>query len=180
MASTDKFIDILTVVDGKSLWQDYKSRPGTLQNPTPLGYSASKYIYMLVRRSEANNGAEAQPELNVAVKTGDTVRFRSISLTGNTSYGTLIYRFDFYSANAGQSLILTPTPNIQTKNVPTLNIGGDGKPDFGSQSYQDFFFSTLAEKEGQVTYELCIMLTDNQGNKLGYFTWDPYLTITKG
>ncbi|ATB43163.1 hypothetical protein CYFUS_008643 [Cystobacter fuscus] len=175
MSSTDPFIDILTVIDAKSLLKDYASKPGTKGSPTNLGGNASKYVYMLVKRGEANN-MEAQDELSVAVKTSDTIRWRAASLTLNTGPSTLLYQMN---VSAGGNDITTPAPYEAAIKIPTPVINGNNVTSIGSQPYKDFYFQSTARYPGQVTYQLYFMLVDDQGNPVGYFYWDPFLTITQ-
>lgn len=175
MASTDPFIDILTVIDAESLIKDYGSQPGSRDYPTNLGNNAGKYVYMLVKRSEANN-MEAQSELSVAVKTGDIIRWRACSLTMDTNLSTLLYKMNI---SAGVGLITSPAPNEASIKIPTPVIVDDKVTSFGTQPYVDFYFQATAQSVGGVTYQLSFTLTDNQGNPKGYFVWDPYLTITQ-
>lgn len=180
MATNDSFIDILTVIDAKSLMDDYAANPGTKDFPTTPANPA-KYMYMLVKRSEANN-MEAQPELSVAVKTGDVVNWRATSMTTNTSLATLLYRMHI---SQGDDLVTAPAPigPVQV-DVPDPVTDGNVVSSIGTQRFYDFYFQATAVRPGspgmnQVTYQQFIMLTDNQGNPVGYFGWDPYLTITQ-
>jgi hypothetical protein len=81
MANIDPFVDILTVIDAQRLMDDHPdASPDTVSS---LGSDPGEYVYMLVTRAEVI-GIEAGYELNVAVKTGDLVRWRATSLTRNT------------------------------------------------------------------------------------------------
>jgi hypothetical protein len=175
MASTDPFIDILTVIDTESLMRDYGSSPGSMASPTCLGANATKYVYMLVKRSEANN-TEAQYELSVAAKTGDNIRWRACSLTMNTDLSTLLYKMN---VSEGSGNITAPAANEASIKIPTPVISGNQVTSYGTEPYVDFYFQATARSVGRVTYQLYFILSDNQGNPKGYYYWDPYLTITQ-
>lgn len=180
MANNDNFIDILTVIDAKSLVSDCGPNQSTSGNAIVLGgrLDASKYIYMLVKRSEVV-GIEAQPELKVAVKTGNIIRWRLTSLTVNTGYSTLLYRMNI---SGGSGLITTPAPYEASIKVPKPEADDNGGVTINTQHtqpYKDFYFQSTARTPGDVTYQLYFMLSDDQGKPFGYFYWDPYLTITR-
>ncbi|PTL80271.1 AidA/PixA family protein [Vitiosangium sp. GDMCC 1.1324] len=179
MASNDPFIDILTVIDAKSIVSDYSPNQSTSGSPISLGNRANQYVFMLVKRSEAANGIEAIPELNVAAQTGDILRWRTSSLTMNTGYSTLLYQMRLQNnGSPGNELITIPAPYEGSIKIPKPAPDGNGVS-IGSQPYKDFYFQSTAQRPGKVTYQLYFMLADNQGKPFGYFYWDPFVTITQ-
>ncbi|KFE61976.1 AidA/PixA family protein [Hyalangium minutum] len=175
MSSTDPFVDILTVIDAKSIVEDFSNNRGSKDRPAGLGNNAGEYIYMLVKRSVVS-GAEAYYELKVDVKTNDILRWRTASLTMNTGYSTLAYGM---TVSAGAGLITSPQPFETSIKIPTPQLNGGSIGSVGTQPYKDFFFQTTAQQPGNVTYQIQFMLSDSEGKAWGYFTWDPYISISR-
>ncbi|NTX12037.1 hypothetical protein HUA76_14655 [Myxococcus sp. CA056] len=176
MGQDNGFIDVLTVVDVDKVIGKYGPN-ASLDNP---GVAIADCVYMLVRRDSAV-GAEAIPELTVAAKTNDNLRWRLASLTLNTRYSALLYKMNV-SGNA--QCITQPQPLVSHIKVPVPEVSGGQSSGFNVQPYVDFFFQSTAMLPtatlpgGRVTYQLYLQVTDNQGNKVGTYSWDPYITIT--
>lgn len=176
MANIDPFVDILTVIDAQRLMDDHPdASPDTVSS---LGSDPGEYVYMLVTRAEVI-GIEAGYELNVAVKTGDLVRWRATSLTRNTGLSTLLYHVETHSS----PLISPPASSLTRVTIPAA-VGDDPSRRPTTQPYYDFFFQTTAQDPGspgshQVAYQLYFMLLDEQGHTVGRFSWDPFLTISR-
>ncbi|MBZ4401478.1 AidA/PixA family protein [Myxococcus sp. MISCRS1] len=176
MAQDDGFIDVLTVVDVDKVLKVHGPN-GSADEP---GVPISDCVYMLVRKDDAV-GMEAIPELTVAAKTSDTLRWRMASLTLNTQYSAVLYKMRV-SGNA--QCISPPQPLVSHIKVPVPEVAGGQVDGYNTQPYVDFYFQSTALQptasltDQKVTYQLYVQVTDNQGNKVGTYSWDPYITIT--
>ncbi|RKH71282.1 AidA/PixA family protein [Corallococcus aberystwythensis] len=176
MAQDSGFIDVLTVVDVDKVISKYHPN-ASADEP---GVSISDCVYMLVRRDEAV-GAEAIPELTFAAKTSDTLRWRLASLTLNTRYSAVLYKM---RVSGNPDCITRPQPLVSNIKVPVPEVSGGQSSGFNTQDYVDFFLQSTALSptatvpNQKVTYQLYVQITDNQGNKVGTYSWDPYITIT--
>ncbi|WP_426747601.1 AidA/PixA family protein [Myxococcus faecalis] len=176
MAQDDGFVDVLTVVDVDKVLKEYGPN-GSVDEP---GVSIADCVYMLVRKDDAV-GMEAISELTVAAKTNDTLRWRMASLTLNTGYSAVLYKMNV-SGNA--QCISPPQPLVSHIKVPVPEVAGGQVDGYNTQPYVDFFFQstalhpTAALSGQRVTYQLYVQVTDNLGNKVGTYSWDPYITIT--
>ncbi|MFY1828445.1 AidA/PixA family protein [Myxococcus fulvus] len=176
MAQDDGFIDVLTVVDVDKVLKLHGPN-GSADEP---GVPIADCVYMLVRKDDAV-GMEAISELTVAAKTSDTLRWRMASLTLNTGYTAVLYKMRV-SGNA--QCITPPQPLVSNIKVPVPEVAGGQVDGYNTQPYVDFYFQSTALQPtasltGQrVTYQLYVQVTDNLGNKVGTYSWDPYITIT--
>lgn len=170
MGQDSGFIDVLTVVDVDKVISKYG---GNSSPDSPHG-SIADCVYMLVRRDSAV-GAEAIPELTVAAKPSDNLRWRLASLTLNTRYSALLYKMNI---SVNPQCITQPQPLVSHIKVPVPEVSGGQSSGFNVQPYVDFYFQSTALSLGRVTYQLYLQVTDNQGNKVGTYSWDPYITIT--
>ncbi|WP_426754926.1 AidA/PixA family protein [Myxococcus sp. Y35] len=176
MAQDNGYVDILTVVDVDKVISEYGPN-ASLDDP---GVAIADCVYMIVRRSDAD-GAEAIPELTVDVSTNDILRWRLVSLTLNTRYSAVLYKM---TVSENPDCITQPQPLVSSVMVPVPEVVGGQPGGFNTQPYKDFYFQATALQPtatvpGQkVTYQLYVQVTDNKGNKVGTYSWDPFITIT--
>lgn len=176
MADTDSLIDILVVIDAESVMEQNSDKLST-DPKKPLSIGANpNLVYMFVKWDEVISG-NASSNLNVSVTPNDVIRWRGTSLTMNTRYSVVLTDCE---VSQGQNLISPPLPITPQVSVPVPELDGNTvmttPPTF--QNFQDLYFQSTALNTGKVTYTFSFAVTNNDGNVLGYFKWDPTLTIS--
>lgn len=174
MADTEQFIDILIVVDAETVMDTYQGNLSTdPSSPRSLG-TVTNLLYMFVKYDEVRSG-QATSDLTVAVNPNNVVRWRAVSLTMNTAYSVVL---SSCSISAGQSLITQPVPIVRSVYVPVPTVTGNIVTGTTKATLDDFFFQADAVGDGTVTYTFTFAVTSNEGKVLGYFKWDPTLSIS--
>lgn len=162
-------IDVLVVFDAATILANHTSPSQNSGAPTSVGTG----IYMIVDSAHAAGG-QATTELTLKAETGDTIRWRESTLA-STDYEALLYGFTSEQSTTS-SLITTPTPILITVTEPFPNPTNLTMPE--TQTVQDYFWNCTVENAGSLTYQFQFMLVSRQGAVQGYFTWDPFITIS--
>ncbi len=165
--SGPEIIDMLIVMDGESMVDTL--RPGTMDQPTVV---PTKLIYMIAKDEKAVFG-QASKELKITATTGDILRWRASSLSLNSAYQVLLYK---YFALRGDDLLSPPVALIVDEKSPLPNPSAPTKPTI--QTYKDHFWQATVLSPGEVTYAFQFMVMDREGDQLGYYYWDPFIQIT--
>jgi len=161
-------VDILMIMDAETLVQQYPK--GTADNPTVV---PEPLIY-LVTDSQYVDFGQASKELKINIKTLDEIRWRSTSLSMNSSYYSLLYKFELKNGNP---IISTPVPLLAKVQVPLPDMSNPTVPK--TQEVENYFWSSTSLSEGEITYTFYFMILDRDNNPLGYYYWDPFIKITK-
>jgi len=183
--SKTRTVDILVAIDCDQIIEDYGGqddahKPSTEPlKPTQLS-DPKKYIYMITKSSDVISG-NAGDALNIKVKVGDVIRWRETSLTADFDSSTVFANFVGYtSANDGR--ISDPRPEVDDKMEPQPVEGAPPwKIAMKSTPYHYWQCEVKHKKEGpdpgKVTYHWIFQIFDPDGKSLGYFAWDPWITI---
>ncbi|PTL80270.1 inclusion body family protein [Vitiosangium sp. GDMCC 1.1324] len=174
MSETENLIDILVVIDAESVMQQF-TPSSDAGKPTSIG-SNPNLIYMFVKWDEVISG-DASSGLSVSVSPNNIIRWRGTSLALNTHYSVVLTACEF---TQGQNLISSPAPITPSVSVPLPQLNGNvvvTNP-LPLQNIQDFYFQSVALDTGKVTYTFSFAVTNNDGNVLGYFKWDPSLVVS--
>jgi len=163
----DATVDVLVAVDAATMVASYP--PGTPTAPTSID---KPLLFMIVRQANAVFG-NAGKELKMTVAVGDTIRWRATSLSMNANEDVLLYKF---FALRGETLLSPPQPLLATVSTPLPNPVDPLHP--GSQSVKSYFWNTTVLQAGSVTYAFHLAVSDRHGAMLGYYYWDPFITIT--
>ncbi|MDB6183168.1 inclusion body family protein [Paracoccus fistulariae] len=163
----ESIIDILMVIDAETLLAS--GATGTADAPAPVG---ADLIWLIVRSGNAVFG-QGSKELKITAKTMDTLRWRCTSMSLNAAYSGMLYKF---FALKGGSLISKPQPLDAQVTTPLPNPADPTQP--GAQTITSAFWSATVLAQGEVTYTFCFMILDRTGKPLGYFKWDPFISIT--
>lgn len=157
-------IDIQMTFDAVTILDTYK---GNSDPDNPVGISAN-LVYMVTNQGNVVTG-EGGGELNVSAQTDDTLRWREAAL--NPEYSVLLYAF-----TPATGLISPPQSLQSTITVPVPNPGNPLQP--GRQTIQDYFWQATVLNPGTLTYHFSFMIVARSGAELGYYAWDPFITIT--
>jgi hypothetical protein len=157
-------IDIQITFDAITILDTYK---GSSDPKNPVGISAD-LVYMVTNQGHVVTG-EGGGELNVSAQTDDVLRWREAAL--NPEYSVLLYAF-----TPPTGLVSAPQPMQSTITVAVPNAADPLQPT--RQTIQDYFWQSTVLNPGNLTYHFCFMIVDRSGAELGYYAWDPFITIT--
>lgn len=173
-------IDILCVVDANFLVANVT--PGTLSNPTSIGSYASSdtYIFMIADGQYASNN-QGQSELTVSASVGDTLRWTitdpSTGLIGDQqshSYSCILYGFSSGTANG---VITTPACNSTPALMYYNSTIDPATP--AAAAYMCAAWTSSVIATGSVQYSWNFQVIDNtSGNVVGYYCWDPFISVS--
>lgn len=159
-------IDVLITIDAKEIIANLH---GNSDPKSPV--NAHAYVHMDVQQSDAESG-QGTAELTVSATVGDTIRWRETTLSLNFEYTGILYEFHPWE---GSELITKPAPLILTQQEPLPKPGDPLNPD--KQTVKNYVWQSTAQESGKVTYTFNFMIIDKHFNKIGYYSWDPYIDI---
>jgi nematocidal protein AidA len=165
--SEQSIIDILIAIDAETIIASYPS--GTAATPTSID---TPLIYMMVAQDDAVFG-EGSKELKIRAKTLDVIRWRETTLALNGNYYGILYKF---FALKGGELLSPPEPLMAAVQTPLPDPDDPLHPKI--QTVNSYFWSTTVLMAGSTTYAFNFMVLDRSNNVLGYYFWDPFITIS--
>ena len=160
-------IDVLIAVDAETIVASYE--PGTPEAPSSID---RPLLYMIVRQGNAVFG-DGSKELKIAAEVLDEIRWRATTLSLGAGRDVLLYQF---VALHGGQLLSTPTPVLVHLTEPLPNPADPLHP--SAQAAGNYFWNTTVLGTGSVTYTFQFAVADREGNMTGYYSWDPFITIT--
>lgn len=161
--------DVLVAIDTATVLQNYRNPSMNPDAPTQID---TRYVYMITNQDNALAG-QAGGELNLKAQVGDLIRWRETSLSLGFETAAIFYKF---IGNVGNDLISTPTPRTAEASLPYPNQSKPSVP--VCQKISNYFWSSETLKAGSVTYHFNFMVVDRSCKAQGFFSWDPYITIT--
>ncbi|WP_424889331.1 inclusion body family protein [Streptomyces sp. XH2] len=164
-----QIIDVLVTFDAYTIVKNY---PASTNPDRPTGISSS-LIYMTTRQDRIIGYPGA--ELNLKANPLDVIRWRESTLSLNTEYSALLYRF---VPKSGEELISPPGPLVAEVVVP-YPMRKPPEYSFETQDIKGHHWGTTALATGTVVYEFYFQLIDGSGKRIGYYRWDPRITIVK-
>lgn len=172
-------IDILSVIDTATLASKVANGSipkGSISSPTSLGsYSQSDtYVFMITEGSYVVND-QAKSELTIACEVGDNIRWTITNPGAGVEYSCILYNFASAAINTAISepICLPMDVNLYI-NGETPNTSTPRAINYTSSAWQ----TTALAACNSVQYSWSFQLIDENGNILGYFQWDPFITIT--
>lgn len=172
-----EIIDIQIVIDTMNLMVHYQNPSKDPKNPTGIGHN---YAYMIAAEDFVKSG-QASGDLSISADVGDTIRWRMVSLSGNTSYSANLddiqrYKDDTITSDVEGKLIEPQTP------VPGTTPGDISlPPSYTSTEQFDFYLTADIVKSGTENYKVFFAVMQYHSGSLttlGYFVWDPTLTAS--
>lgn len=163
-------LNVLIALDAATI---VERNPGASRNPDAPTYVDERLVYMTTRQDHIVGTSGA--ELNLRAEPGDTIRWRETTLSLGSDYKALLYRY--VSSDNGHVLIRTPEIEVIDGVYPMPKEGGEGRPDFVTQNYQDHYWRTTVKRAGKVVYHFSFQILDRHRQLKGYFQWDPCITV---
>lgn len=174
-----KCIDIEIVIDTVSLLKAFPNPSKTSTNPTMIDHTS--YSYMIAQTAYVNGG-QASGNLSIKALVNDTIRWRCLSLSGNTDQSAVVYDIQWFKDD---KVTNTPEANLSQPYSPLPTIV-DGRntnpPTFTAAIENDYFMQATVNKHGKEQYKVYFYVTDSDPNTgkpvlKGYFGWDPEITV---
>ncbi|NEO72770.1 MAG: hypothetical protein F6K52_25670 [Moorea sp. SIO3H5] len=145
-------IKVLTTIDCETLLELYPNASKNINAPTGINpTNLRKSIYMVTKDSDEMNG-QASPELNIKADQGDTIHWRATSLSLDSDLSAEFYEFRYTGGNRN---VITPPFHV-----------GNG-----------YWLANVIVNQGFITYDWKFKILDRRGQVLGYFYWDPKITV---
>jgi len=160
-------IDILIAIDAATIVA--KTTTPSMDPNNPIQADPNS-IFMVTSAADVVSG-NGGDELNVKAETGDTIRWREMSLSLDVDDRVMLYAFQ----DSGGGLIQAPQAIVITI---TDSVPGNPPLPPSTQTIQDFFWQTTVLKPGTDTYHFSFVITSRTGTVLGYYMWDPFITIS--
>ncbi|MDF5756331.1 inclusion body family protein [Spongiactinospora sp. TRM90649] len=163
-----EIINVLIAIDAETILEQI----GKNSDPNSPAYvsDSSNLIYMTTRQNQL--GSSPGSELTVNASPMDVIRWRETTLSLNSNYTSVLYRFD---ASSGGDLISTPEPRLVHINQP---LPGKGDPlEITTQNVYTYYWECDVLDTGSVTYHFRFVILNSKGEKLGYYYWDPFINI---
>jgi hypothetical protein len=187
MKGTMRIVDILVAIDCDQIVEDYKNQDDAHKRstdpakPTQLADS-KKYIYMITKSSDVLSG-NAGDALNVRVNLGDIIRWRETSLTNDFDYSAVFTQFIALPSSTGRITAPAPVGGVSGDEVFAKKepepIQGTAPWKASMQLTPYHYWQCSTERPGTVTYHWVFQILDTKGQSLGYFAWDPWITIAE-
>ena len=174
-------IDVLIAVDGATLAEQVADKsidPGTESHPTSLqSYQSSDvYVSMVAQKSYVvNDGGKS--ELTIKANAGDSIRWTITTFGNNIDYTAYLYNGSFKPASNISPLVYLPVSH--STYLPSTGTPDTSTPVLYHNQLYAAQGTVLAPGEG-IQYSLAFKLINNYtGALVGYFTWDPFITVSK-
>jgi hypothetical protein len=167
-------IPILTVVDCQSVIDKVGGNDNFGKaNPVNLGsYGTSDlYLYMLTTQSFVVS-EQGQSELTVKAQVGQSVQWAMTCIGAGTQYNVIIQGITPSPATAISTPFSLPLTTERYVSAP------DGTPT--AESYKEYLMQATVENvgTGSIQYYVNFTIVDTSGNTLGYYQWDPFISVT--
>jgi hypothetical protein len=172
-----EIIDIEIVVDTANLLASINNPSQNPSAPTPIGHN---YAYMVAPNEFVRSG-QASGDLSISADVGDTVRWRMVSQSGNTSYSANLQNIVIFSGTQVTSTTGGKLLNVETP-VPGTTPGNITlPPTFSATPQYDFYLTADIVQGGTGNYNVSFAVLQYHSGSLqvlGYFVWDPTITAS--
>jgi nematocidal protein AidA len=165
-------IDIDIAFDTETIVSKYPHPSQNSQAPTGIQHADA---YMIAQSTDVISG-QATADLNVSASVGDVIRWRASSLSGNSDQSAVVYNIVRFS---GQQVTGPIQPITASPTVPVPNAANPvhytPTPQF------DYYINANVIANGKEGYQVWFYLVERTHSTLktlGYYYWDPTLTVS--
>lgn len=169
-----KFIDISVVFDTVTLEGKYPNPSKNSSSPTGIQHADA----FMVAPSVVVKSGQATADLTIQALVGDTIRWRSESLSGNTDQSAIIYKIAKFSGTQ-----VTSDPVMMVA-YPTMPIPNAANPTtYNSVNTQaDIYMNCNVLTKGTEGYQVWFYIVNKDPNTgalstFGYYYWDPSIVV---
>lgn len=178
-------IDMQVVFDAESIVAAYggDAKNSSADSPVPIDHHD---IYMVVssRFLQVLN-TQGTPDLNIRAKLGDEIRWAGITLSEDIEYSVTIYGIcETKDGKKNDRVTSKPRPKLAHPWVPVPKEdeeGGVDPLDAPPQKLPEYFLSCDITDFGTERYSVKFYISahshDGEVDRLGYFVWDPTITV---
>jgi hypothetical protein len=163
-----EIINVLIAFDTETIVKTYTNPSQDPNKPTQVSTSL---IYMIVRQGDAISG-QAGGNLNIKAQVDDVVRWRETSLSLSADSNAILYK---YIRGSGEGKISEAVPRISNPTVPLPNPDDPLHPN--TQTINSHYWTSDVLRQGTVGYTFQFMILDRNESIVGYYYWDPSITI---
>jgi hypothetical protein len=177
-------IDTMVVFDAETIWETYQSSAGRTSS-TPYAI-AHKDLFMIAPAVYLQDSkTQATPDLNLRAEVGDEIRWAGITLSEDIKYAVVIYDIGL-NPNAKNNVQVTsnPLPKLAHPLVPIpVELPGNiiNPLEYTTQVIPEYYLSCDVVDSGTESYAVYFYITKqtsaNHVQTLGYFWWDPTITV---
>lgn len=177
-ANAAQSISIQVVIDTYLLEQDFENQ-NVSQNPKSPTAIVHKYAYMIASKPYVVSG-QATADLHIKCYPQDTIIWYSSSESNNLDSSVIVYDLK----NVLPNIQLSPINTIATSKIIPANPHNINDTTTVTQPY--ISLRGTVQKAGKIDYRVFFALyvrnrkPDNKQRLLGYFEWDPTITILSG
>lgn len=173
------FIDVEIVIDTVTLLEKFPAPSTDYKNPTGIDHTS--FSYMIAAKDFVESGM-ATGDLVLKAINGDVIRWRSLSLAGNSDHTAVLYEIGWFK---GDHVTDKYDAHVGHPYVP-IPIIADGKnttpPSFESKIEDDYYINATITNRGTENYHVKFYVTvpDRTTGKpklKGYFYWDPVIKV---
>lgn len=172
-----EIIDIQIVVDTKQLMESYPSPSKDQKNPTGIGHN---FAYMVAANEYVKSG-QASGDLSISADVDDTIRWRMVSQSGNTSYSAELQNIAVFSGTHVTATTVGKLAQPQTPEPGTAPGDITLPPTFTTTPQFDYYLSADVVTAGTGNYNVSFVVQQYHSGSLqvlGYFVWDPTITAS--
>lgn len=174
LKSSHNVINIVVVIDTDSIINDFsgKSVSQNSDNPTPIGH---QYSFMVATSKSTINGS-GTADLNVKAYVDDNLRWTGISESCNSDSSVLIYNLP----KSGGDTVFTKPEYVRSNRSAMEPSDNTPFPVSFTKQPHWFMQSTVNDtgtEQYQVQFGLYKRGDDGNQKLLGYFQWDPTITV---
>jgi nematocidal protein AidA len=162
-----EIINILIAIDTETIIKAYGPNQD-LNNPRSI---CSNLIRMIVRQGNVLS-EQASGELNVQAQVDDIIQWRETSLSLSDDSNAVLYK---YMPIFGGELISEVVAHKIDLMIPLPNPKDPLNPKI--QKRTSHFWSSVVKGQGSVIYTFRFFIMDRNKKIVGYYSWDPYITI---
>jgi hypothetical protein len=171
-------INIEMVFDTQTILAKYPNPSQNSSAPTGIAHSD---VYMVTQSIfVADPKTQATADLNIKADVDDIIRWRGLSLSDNVSQSVIPYKIQMFS---GTQVTTIPVPSEAHPWVPVPNQNPDKSVDplhYTAQKLPDYYLQCNVTDSGTEGYQVWFYITQESGSTatvLGYFYWDPTITV---
>ena len=164
--------NVLIVFDAETILNTYQTPSIDPTNPTFIS-DADKVIFMLAKKGDTLSG-HGGANLDFRAHPSDIIRWRETTLERNTGRNIQLYEYQAFST---EELITAPTIQPVSVTIPIPNPKDPLHPN-KFQKVADYLWQSTVLDVGRVAYTFKFAILKRDGSPLGYFKWDPSITIT--
>lgn len=173
-SSTD--INVMIVIDTDYVKSHYPNPSQKSDNPTPIDHKSQ---FMVCTDPRGIISGQGTADLNFKALPGDNVSFRGTSIYGNSDDAVIVYGISPWNGVDVFNSFRTDKVERQGAAVPDIN-SPNGIPE--KKIKADFIsYDSKVQKKGTENFHVKFGLyTCNDGetqNLLGYYQWDPTITV---